>query len=550
MVYLEKVAASRLVRHPAKAKSFLAAAGIGALSALIFVGLTLRIMNFEMRKDEQLYVPPIRLLDRYKIYEDFFYNHTPGSAWLFYGIGKLTGSDHLLLTGRLGVLLGWIVLIVGIGFVSYALTRSRMVSWCIVILTVTNQLFLTQVGMTATNNLLPLPFSFLGLGLFVLGVQGDRARPFLLAAAGVLLSLAVSFKISAVVFILPVAIAAFLLPRSCSVRERLSKVVGPLAVGGLVGGLPVVLPLLSNPDRFLAHVIGYHLGPHLQYMRMPGVADEGAAMTPAAKLSLAHAVWFSGGMSVALVAMVALLLILFLSKASGAPLRREMQGGWGTALVVLAAAVSSVVLSFLPTPGFPQYFAPPLICLPLGFALLYARLDSEGRVRLQPALLASTIVMLMMAGPRLVEDLAKVVHPDRWTVMRVHESGVAIAERLAASGEDGKVATLAPVYALEGGLEVYPQLATGPFAYRTADITLPGLAMYYRMTSPTRIGALLESDPPAALLLGFDELLEQPMRAYAEQHGYVPVTDLGFRDRYGAPVLYLKPARLTAPGAS
>src|SRR5690606_39654873 len=69
--------------------------------------------------------------------------------------------------------------------------------------------------------------------------------------------------------------------------------------------------------------------------------------------------------------------------------------------------------------------------------------------------------------------------------------------------------------------------------YRTGDITPPALAAEYRMTSPETVGALLAADPPAALLLGFDARLEQPLLAYAEANGYQPVTDLGIRDRYG-----------------
>ena len=55
------------------------------------------------------------------------------------------------------------------------------------------------------------------------------------------------------------------------------------------------------------------------------------------------------------------------------------------------------------------------------------------------------------------------------------------------------------------------------------------------------MAALLEADPPAALLLGFNEKLEQPMREFAERHNYTPVTDLGIEDRYGTPVLYVRP---------
>ena len=139
MAYLEKASILQRVQQPARSGSLLLSAGITILSALIFVALALRILNYEMRKDEQLYVPPIRLLGTQEIYRDFFYNHTPGSAWLFYGLGKLTGSDHLLLTGRLGVLLGWVVLLAAIGGISYALTQSRLASWCIVVLSVTER---------------------------------------------------------------------------------------------------------------------------------------------------------------------------------------------------------------------------------------------------------------------------------------------------------------------------------------------------------------------------------------------------------------------------
>jgi len=47
----------------------------------VFYFLFLRIMNFEMRRDEQLYVPPARLLNDHALYADFFYNHPPASAW-------------------------------------------------------------------------------------------------------------------------------------------------------------------------------------------------------------------------------------------------------------------------------------------------------------------------------------------------------------------------------------------------------------------------------------------------------------------------------------
>lgn len=535
MANVDEISVSKIVSQSVKPRALLFSAGMVVLSALLLFCLLLRIMNYEVRKDEQLYVPPIRLLDQYQLYTDFFYNHPPGSAWLFYGIGRIAGSDHLLLTGRVSMFLAWLLLVVVIGWITYAVTRSALVAWCAAVLTVTNELFLSQTGMTATNNLLPLPFSLLGIGLFLLAIKDGRALPLAVGTAGFCLSIAAGFKISAVAFIPPVAIAAFFLPRGYDFRQRVLRVVLPLALGGLLGGLPILVPLVSDPQTFLAHVLGYHTGPHLQYWQDPAVESEGASVSWAAKLLLAQSVWLSATVAVAISAVLMLFLawLLLPARTGGLPV--------APLLVVAGAFACSVALSLIPTPSFPQYFGPPLICLPLALAVLYAGLGHDTRRYMQPGLVAATIVVLVIAAPRLAQYLPTVAQPERWTVLRVHEAGETVAERLATAGVSGKVATLSPIYPLEGRLAVYQELATGPFAYRIADMADPKLAAFYKMTSPTTIGALFEADPPAALLLGFDEVLERPMLAYAQRHGYVVSSDLGIKDRYGSPVLYIRP---------
>lgn len=504
----------------------------GALTVCLF----LRLMNFELRRDEQLYVPPTRLLDDQSIYQDFFYNHTPGAAWLFHAIRRLTGSDYLLLDARLGVFAGWLLLIGGIGAISYALTRSYWTSWGIVVLTLANELFLSVTGMGATNNFLPLPFAFLGLGLFALAVVSTSVRSTMAAAAGLCLSLGVVFKISGVAFILPVALAALLLPRELAFRERLVRVVLPLAVGGLVGALPILFYLVSDPTGFLAHVVGWHLGPHAQYWLSGAAPDEGAVTSRAGKLTFAYEIWIGGAGSLGL---VALLLLALIRRQDPTPHR----SGTG-ALLLLAACAFCVgaAFSLLPTPSFPQYFAPPLVCLPLALALLARDLSSTARAQAAAVLLCVATIALLAQAPRLVQNLATLPHPERWAVARVHQAGVDIARHLDAAQSRGKVATLAPLYPLEGALPVYPELATGLFAYRTAALTPASLASHYRMVSPAGIPALLASDPPAALLLGFEPALEKPLLDYALSQGYQPVPDFGIVDRYGTGRLYLKPA--------
>ncbi|OCP10109.1 MULTISPECIES: hypothetical protein [unclassified Ensifer] len=501
--------------------------------------LFLRIMNFEMRRDEQLYVPPIRLLNDHALYGDFFYNHPPGSAWYFYGIGKLVEPSYLLLSGRVGVFLAWILFAVVVAGVVHALTRSGWATVCVVVVSLVNELFLTQTGVSATNNFLPWPFAFLGLSLFLFALRNERRRAALAVLAGFFLALAVSFKLSAVAFIPAVAVAAFLLPRSLKLKDRIGQVAGPLMIGGLLGGAPILAYLFRDPELFIAHVVRYHTGPHPQYWRLMSGDGEGGAMSLAQKLALAQEIWFAPAVAVALAALLAVALTVFARRAENtAP---EPKARIGEVLVLAGVLLCSVALSFVPTPGFPQYFAPPLVCIPLAFALLLEALGPGALPMARPILLAAALVVLAVNAPRLGQYIGKATHPQQWATMRVHEQGMTIAERMQAAGVSGKVATLSPIYPLEGGLDVYAELATGPFAYRTAAMTDPELAKYYKMASPATIEAMFDKDPPAALLLGFEEELEKPMHAYALSHGYVQSAPLGFKDRYGTPTLYLKP---------
>ncbi len=122
----------------------------------------------------------------------------------------------------------------------------------------------------------------------------------------------------------------------------------------------------------------------------------------------------------------------------------------------------------------------------------------------------------------------------------MHAAGVAISNEMEKAVTTAKVATLLPVYAMEGGLPVYPEFATGQFAYRIADITDETLLKHYRTTSPTKVGALFTNDPPAAILVGFEPKLEEPMVQFAVENDYQRVEDFKLKDRYGEGVLYLR----------
>ena len=62
------------------------------------------------------------------------------------------------------------------------------------------------------------------------------------------------------------------------------------------------------------------------------------------------------------------------------------------------------------------------------------------------------------------QDVLRLGSPGQSVPMLVHARGVEIAR----AANHGRVLTLAPIFPLEGGADIYPELATGPFAHASA----------------------------------------------------------------------------------
>ena len=519
--------ASRRDRSIARIATILIAGVVAALLAAIF----LRLMTFELRKDELLYTAPIGLPADVALYRDVFYNHVPGSAWLFRAVAAAMPVDGVLLAGRVAVFLGWLVFAASLLVISWRMTRSHLVTGTVAILVLANDLLLGVTGMTATNNLLPLPFAFIGLGLFTMGALGRSPRPLLVFLAGASLAVAATMKASAGVFIPFAVLAALVAPAAHGIGQRLRTVVVPLALGGLIAAAPVISVFAADPELFLAHVVGYHSGPHLAYWTANAASEPGLALTFAERLRFAYEIWFAGTPLVLLLAAVAIAI----ARIEAGGLRHAITPAIAFALVCVAAALAS---SLIPAPSFPQYFAPALAALPLLLIALCADWPGRSISVLRPVLLAGIAIAVVANVPRLSQDATKALKPSAWTVARIHDDGQRI--RAAVADRSGPVATMLPIYAYEAGLPVVRELAVGEFAYRTMPYTSPDLAKWYRAVGPDGITAVLDRDPPAAFLLGYDRDLETPLRSYAEDHGYVAVPDLVASSRYGDGVLYVR----------
>lgn len=499
-------------------------------TALLLSGLFGRIMGYDLRRDEFMFLPPAALLGEFRLYEQIFYNHVPYSAWLFRAVHLLLPDLGLVAMGRLTIFAAWIMLLGVAAWLGWRLTRSAAVAGFGAVSLLSADVLLGQTGMAATNNLLPMPFALLGLGLIAVALSDRDLSAPRLFAAGVMLSVAVGLKVSAVAVLPAVIVACLIVPRDLGLAARLRRLVLPVALGGIVGALPLIWLALRMPDVFFAHIMGYHLGPHVAFWQANAASEPGLALDLRGKLQLAQGIWLSGA---SLLAVFVPVLALVLRPGRVA----------GVVWMVAGAIAGAAVIGFLPSPGFPQYYAMPLAGLPLLTALLYARLDPARRAVMAPVLAAAAIVMIGLAAPRLGMGLIGLGQPDRLTPARVAQGARALSDAMSQAGlaHAGPIATLSPIYPLQAGFAIYPEFAAGPFAYRVADVTPPDLRALYAMAGPRDLDALFDATPPAAILTGFDPELEAGLTGFARSHGYLPQDLVGLSDRYGSGTLWLRP---------
>jgi len=108
---------------------------------------------------------------------------------------------------------------------------------------------------------------------------------------------------------------------------------------------------------------------------------------------------------------------------------------------------------------------------------------------------------------------------DLWKPLIVHQVGQDLRHLV---GANGRVFTIAPLYALEGGLRVYAPMATGSFAFRTGSLLSEEQRQLQGIISKENLAAYLDGDMPDGILVGFEPIIEAPLIQFATLKGYNP----------------------------
>jgi hypothetical protein len=465
--------------------------------------------------NENMYVTAgVRISQGESIYRDFAYLQMPYLPELYALIYRTTGTTHHLLAARIA---NWLIWVLGaglLGWTAWHISGNGFFSVGLLLLYLLNVSML-RITIESSNYALPatLALAQVALVLTAMRAQGKLGRMTCLFLAGVAAGLSVGTKLNFLAAVGPF----FLLPLFFRDREgRRCWICRLLAMGaGFALALaPAALLLARDPWVFTFDNLRFHLLVTKQDL----TAHVTGAMTLAGKLSWIKHHYF---------AEVAAAILLGIAGIALTSVR-----GWRDAIardsVALAAVVAcglncTLLATLWMTPIWPQYFAMPVPYLLLLAACVYSlrpqwRVAWSGAVWVCVALAAATVVKK--------DDLDSLRNVHRkWTPLAIEHSAAQIRRQMQSAGLNGKVATLQPLFATEADLPTYREFATGPFLYGVGHMLSANEQKRVIGTSPASLAKLLDSDPPAAILVGLYSGwdTERAFEDYALKHGYQPV---------------------------
>jgi 4-amino-4-deoxy-L-arabinose transferase-like glycosyltransferase len=487
-------------------------------ASLVFMGVVFFLllaanMEKELSHDEHMYVSGGALMaERLQVpYRDFPYLQMPNLAFAYAGLFSLLGwPGYFLLEARI---FSTACATAGLGLVFAVVAgalRGVPYGWrCLaaagsVVAIMANPVFRYASGQAWNHDAAVL----LALAAFVTLHAGARRGWHVgwTLLGGLLLGLAVGTRLT-FAFVVPVYLAAVLLYPSlrgwqANWKSRLRPVM-TFGDGLLAGLAPSLIAFLMAPRQFVFGNIEYHQVNALFWEKV----GYDRTMDMAGKLDYLWAVVAQPANLVLTVGALSFLVAgLVARRGAGKPWRFELLSAGAMLPALLVGALA-------PTPSWYQYF---YALVP--FMVLIA---AYGAASLYPTAkwglaVFGLMLLLLTAFGQPSYSLRGLADPAAWVPVEVHNVGMEVSRY--AGG--GKVLTFAPIYALEGGADIYDLFAVGPFLLRSGSLLPPNERRDLGVPSQDEFMQSLEREPPGAILTGFEEGLETPWIRFAQARGY------------------------------
>lgn len=491
----------------------MSARAIKLLVVLVLVILSLAIIGNSMTKpvgrDEHMYCTGAVLMAQGKmIYRDFSYAaQMPYHPLLCATLFKLLGTTYYLLTARLlscacDILV--MLCIVGIYrhvFKTFAVTGISL-GVAAVVLYVFNPLvdYANGYGWNHDVVILCVTASF---WLFISTDFERKSKYWRIAAIGALLTFATCMRVTTVLVEFLFFVILLSLPAK-SMKQRLVTALPFLLAMVLVSIWPLTL-VARAPRAFFLNMVRIPML-YGQWLHKIGMVFN--------KLTLTRLCLTTPGYFVLLAfALYLVLTVLFLRR------KLKVENAHGIVLAALLPAVFFVI-ALIPPTMWRQYFAVPVPFLVIALALPLSYLrklpDKTGvsiHFKISAALMGFCGLVAVLSYLVVLRGVPLALVPESWVPLHVHRLSQDIASK---TKEPRLVLTLAPLLALEGGCEIYPQLSCGSVIYRAADALSPEDRATTNIIGRETLAELIEENPPSAVILGIEQgklaILEAPLR--------------------------------------
>lgn len=478
------------------------------LLAVVCAGIFFRAMDRDLNHDEHQFLAPAALLSREGLlpYRDYPLFHVPNLVFAYAVLDRLTGQ--LLLMAKcvsVGSTCGVAILLFLTAMTCpspQARHGRRLLACSTLALFLFDPLTVATTGKTWNHE---LPALLTVAALLLHSEAGRRDSLACMGASGALLGLAIGTRLTFAPIGMPLALFPVLF--STSWRRRFTHT-AVFCLAGVVACAPSLYFLFTDREAFLFGNLEF---PRLRLLDPENTRIQ-KTMTWWRKLR-----YFAKEIVLPSWPLFAAYMLVGVRPAL-TWLQTRRDGSMAAALVITVLPFA-LLGCFAPSRFQYQHyylFAPLLV---LGVTFGAGQLQRQTLVAILAAVSALTLLAQTVreGGRGSFAWVGRAMVPRKWFPAKARSVGDAIRAR----SPEGKVLTLAPLWVLEGGLQIYPEFATGPFAWRSAPFAPIEARQRLKLVGSADLEALLERNPPAAILTGVeDEQLERPLVAYAESRGY------------------------------
>ena len=499
---------------------------------LLVIGLFLFVLAFNLSRavrtdynhDEDQFITSVRLLldDGLLPYRDYPYFHTPYLVFIYAPLFALTGNFNLL-AGRFFSAIcatASVMLVFGmvLGFFPSRATRYRYLAAIGIAFLYLSSPLLAAAASYCWNHAFPVLCLLGSLGLILLAVK-KKTPGMGCFLSGVLLGIAVGARASSLTILPAFLLALFWLPGEFSWRRI--RHFGLFFMAGFgVALLPLLWLFATAPQQFIFGNLGYPRLNSIYRLDVPVAYNGNIPVYGARSLIDKLGFVWTDVISQPPNLLIFTLLAFFGWGVLATHLRRNDDQSFRNIFVFFAIPLIGVG-SISPTPTWYQYFYAPfpfaLLAISLGLAYLTQPAD-----RARKWFMLLLLLLTCMANLFSLQDFRRISflrYVDLWKPLIVHQVGQDLRHLV---GANGRVFTIAPLYALEGGLRVYAPMATGSFAFRTGSLLSEEQRQLQGIISKENLAAYLDGDMPDGILVGFEPFIEAPLIQFATLKGYNP----------------------------